>query len=230
MRTPIERDAANVVDILIENDHIAGRLENLVRVVVAGRQRRHAVIDDAPLLKGAVLPGVVLVPRLLHGERRLSRAPFRRHGRQSPVRRIDNQRGAPDRLAAVVPVRVIRAREVGFGGAVAAIGARCRILIERGHLLCAEHRFPRLVARPFQGRDRRVRPFALQVGLAPGRVRRRPVARGGRLPPHRDPGQCDQPDQDRQHPRRNKQAIAHREPPLHSTITCPYAQGCSLQM
>ena len=49
MRTPVQRDDAHVMDVLLQNDHEVGVLQKVVVVVVSGRKRRDAAIPETPL-------------------------------------------------------------------------------------------------------------------------------------------------------------------------------------
>ena len=57
-RASIERNDADIMDVLDENRHVARGLDNLIGVVVARRDWRHAVVGDAAIPGGAVQPRI----------------------------------------------------------------------------------------------------------------------------------------------------------------------------
>ena len=187
VRTPIERDDAHVVDVLVENRDAPGRLEDLVRVVVARRQRRHAVVDDAALLQRPVFPRIVRVRALRFLVEGQPPAALRRQRGKPAVGRVDDERRPPNRLAAVVPVRVVGARQIRIRPAVTAIGVRSGALVERRDLFAAQDFLAGLPVGTFERRDRRVRPLALKIRLAPRRPGQRPRLLRGALTGRREP-------------------------------------------
>src|SRR4029450_3143611 len=81
-------------------------------------------------------------------------------------------------LAPVVPECVVRTGQIGFGSSVASIRARSCFLVERCHFFIVENIPACLTAGPFERREVGVGPRPLQIGLAPGRSRRRVFLRG----------------------------------------------------
>src|SRR5712671_3044214 len=94
-----------------------------------------------------------------------------RQRRNSTVGRIDDQGSSPDRFSPLPPELVIRAVDVDVrSSAVVTIGIAgfSGILILRGRLLIAEHVLIDTVG-PFQRCARAIRPYSLQVWIAPCR-------------------------------------------------------------
>ena len=118
VRTAVERNHPHVMDVLVEDGDDAGRLEDLIRVVVPGRERRHAVVHDAAIGGRAIQAGIGRVRPLigLPGGARLLR--LGRQRRKLAIGRIDDERGAADRLAAIPPEVVVGARVAGRGAVV----------------------------------------------------------------------------------------------------------------
>ena len=174
-----QRDDARIVNHLVVDDDVVGRLQNAIGVVVAGGEHRAGdPARDAPVPHAHVPVVVALVieaPRLLVEGPLLHRGPA--------ARRVDDHRGLSGRqhrVARVEPVAAVAAAEGGAG-----LGAPRRrrvlggeghrpLLVEGGHLLVGQVR-PRLVREPLDRRDRLVPPNALEVGLAVGRPGRRPA-------------------------------------------------------
>ena len=196
---PVDRDDAHVVDVLDADRHGVRRLEDLVGVVVARRDRRHAVVGDAAV---PVAPVEMRVGRMLRpiGPLGLGRRRGLRGDGQAPVRRIDDERRPQigTHPAAVEPEGVVRAH---------AARRRLAILghleVPRRGLLLGVVRAVAETRRPLQRRQRGVRPGALQIRIAPRRQR---LAVGLRLGNGR---RRQQRDRDRDGDSRREGSIAH---------------------
>src|SRR5688500_12926373 len=114
MRPAVERNDPRLANHLVTNDDDAGRLHDLVAVVVDGRQDRpeHAACDAA-IVEAAITRTVGLPPLepvttrtrllLLIG---LTLQSFRRQRWLTTVGRIDDDRCLPRRLSGLLPVRL----------------------------------------------------------------------------------------------------------------------------
>ena len=211
-RTPVERHDAGVV-VLFGPDHdVAGGLQQPhVVVVAAGRHRGSGLgVVHAALAGRAVLRPVGRPPQ--QGPTGVAPRASRFRERDAAVRGIDDERRPPRRLAPVEPEGVVGARIAGRRGLVA---ARQRVRVEGRDLLRGQAVPSRVPLGPLQRRDRRERPGALEVRVAPRGARHGPVfGRGLRLP--RGPrGQqprrrdCDAPS--------GEKASSHLTPPGKST-------------
>ena len=115
----------------------------------------------------------------------LQRLLLRRHRRQAPVRRIDDQRRSRTEATPLHPVVVVgadRNRRPRSGRAVAfvEVDAEGDLLIPYGVLLGRQELLVREVGGPLQRRRGGVGPRPLQVGITPRRTERRPACRRGR--------------------------------------------------
>ena len=196
----VEVDEAHVVDVLLHDRDDVRRLHDVVVVVVGGGQRRDAAIPDAPVAVvelGVGVGGNQSFPHILQplpGRRRDVRFRFRREGWQTPVRRVDDERGAPrrdHRRPAVEPEAVVGAdvaahrQRLGAhdaGSVRAGVGFDHAPLDDRGFLL-GQELLAGLRLRALERRHRRAVPDAPDVGVAPGRSRRYPTLRRRRLGP-----------------------------------------------
>ena len=162
VRTPVEVNEPHLVNLLMQNRHESRRLRDLVVVVVPGRQRRHAVVQDAAFLQRPVKPGVGRTPGSPRGRARIEHLlTVRRQRRQPSVLRVDDERCAADRRTAVPPELVIRQLEIlGFVGG-AALGAGVRLLVDFGFFFLAEQLLLSGTARALERRDRAVIPGPL---------------------------------------------------------------------
>ena len=157
------------------NRDVAGRLDDLVGVVVAGRKHRaRNAARDAAIPRAHELVAVVVARRVVVAPR------FgRRPDRHAPIRRIDDERGLSRRQhprAVVVPRAVVAAgcerphlvrRGAILGGA----------LLDRRRFCFGEERLVLHRRRALERRERGVGPDALQIRLAIRRARRRPCRR-----------------------------------------------------
>ena len=130
-RAAVDRDDPRLVDHLVEDDHVARRLENPVAGAVAGREDPpgHAA-GDAPLPRGVVHVGVGQVDEVVVA----GRAGVVAH-RNPAVRRLDHH-GPPALVARraarpVAPGSLRRTSPVGLGAGIA--GARCGVLLPGNH-------------------------------------------------------------------------------------------------
>ena len=66
MGAPVDGDDARLVNHLVKNNHIAGDLQNLIRVVIAGGEHAagHAA-RDAAIPDAHVLPGIGVVQQIV---------------------------------------------------------------------------------------------------------------------------------------------------------------------
>ena len=184
-----EADDAGVVDHLDDDHHIAGRLHDLVVVVVEHVQHRRttgrAVADDAAFAQGTHLRAAEIA-ELPHAGGHGGPPALRRIG-DLAGRRIDDPRGA--NLAAhhselrsrVEPEGVVTSRIVAFFrllGRVVVGGQPGLVLGDRlGRLLRRQHQLGR-PGRALEGGDRGVRPQPLQVRVAELGARRVVGGRG----------------------------------------------------
>ena len=201
-RAPVDGDDAHVVDVLDPDRDVGRRLQYLVGVVVAGRDRRHPVVGDAPVPVAAVEPRVGGVVAQVGAPRRL-RLDRLGPGRQPAVRRVDDERRPHVRThpAAVEPQRVVRPHAPRRGFPVEGDGE-----VPLGRLLGREELLVGHRLRPLERRQRRVRPGAHQVRVAP---RGPKLVLSGRLARGRRRQQ-----QRRRHRReRRNSSPAHLEPP-----------------
>ena len=186
-RTRVQRDDADVVDHLDENHHVSGRLHNLIVVVVgAGKHwRPRAVHDDATHAQRQVLHRVGGGTHSLSRLCACCRSPLslRCHGRNSPIRRIDDQRSTEVQghasLAPVQPKLRKVVVHVGYGAGLGLLtfGLGCSFGIFERFLF--GKKLLRDVLRSLQRCIGVVGPKALQIGLAVRCARRSP--RLGRL-------------------------------------------------
>src|SRR5580700_6826630 len=110
MRTAVQRNYTSLVNHFIANHHDAGSLDDFVAKIV--KRREHALdhaARDAAAVNIKILPGVHFVGEVAAGAestslRLVGRFSLRSHRWNSTVRRIHNQRGLTDRLAALYPI------------------------------------------------------------------------------------------------------------------------------
>ncbi len=170
MRASVERDDPRVMDGLHREDDVAWGLHDLVHAAVGGLEPGHAE-GDAAFAEAAVLRTVRRMQTPLFGQRRAPCLRLGRFGRDSAVRRIDDERRPVVDVAAGQPEAVV----------VAGLRiVRSRLLLAVEHIedqLVSEQGVPlrlQLPARPFElldfgvGQDGLVRPRsgALQRGDA----------------------------------------------------------------
>ena len=179
MRAPgffIYRDHAGVVNHFRHDHHVAGALQDLIRVVVSGGEHppgdaaRDAAVPNAHVLVGIADVRQVVIALGLGG---------RLHGNFS-IRRIHHQRSLPraNHLGARIEPDLVVGAHVARGGRTIDL-ALSRLLLElRGFLLCQE-RFPGQLRGTFEGRDGGVGPDSLQVRLPVGGARRGPFFERG---------------------------------------------------
>ena len=179
VRTAVHGDEARLVNLLLEDRHVPGRLHDLVVVVVAGRQARQRAADDAAAVDVEVLGaggelGLAPVRVRLGSD---ARPPRRRHRGNAPVRRVDDEGGAAvgqDPLAAVPPEVVVRRVHVAQRPRLPVVGvdlpAQPRLIL--GGLGLGQVRPAGELRRPLERRQRLVRPDALQIRVAPRRAKR----------------------------------------------------------
>ena len=199
MRATVDRDDPRVVDHLVVDHHVAGRLDDLVRVVVSGREHagrratRDAAIPHAhELVRIAFVRAVVVARRFRFGTQR-----------HAAVRRVDDERGAQSRHDAIARIEpeLVVAADVSATRPSVFIAARRRLLpLDRLGLRFGQKRLVAQARRALERRERGIGPDALHVGLTVRGSRRRP-----RLPPHgrlrretgaghRDRHRADEPD------------------------------------
>ncbi len=184
MRTSVERNAAPR-HAFVEDDEIAGRLENVQR---RGHIHRPGHTGDEAVRRWVVVAALGKLTALHLGLRP-------RLHRQIPVRRIDDERralvGGDLQSTRVHPVLVVGTVDIGGIAAVAPIARQ--IVGERGlellGFLVAQHTFLPDVGWPFERRARGVVPHALEIRITPRRLGRRvflrrrsglgPLSRGG---------------------------------------------------
>ena len=191
-RPAVEGDDAGVVDHLDLDHDVVGRLQDQVVVVVAGRQHRrphrpeHAAVVEVHV--GPRVRRAALGPRGEAGV--LVRLRLGRQRRKPAVGRIDDERRLPrGRGAAIEPEVVVEPRRPVLADvhALGDLGPRRRprekrrvavedLALEVRHLFRRQPLPPRQLRRALQRRDRLVRVGALQIGVAPGRARRRRLA------------------------------------------------------
>ena len=187
MRPAVERDEPCAVDHLVEDRHVAGRLEDLDVVVVGARgHRRPGVEAEEAAFRDAAVLGAVRVARAEPPRQLALRLDHRPHRGDAPVRRIDDQRGARlgERVAPLEPDAQAVADPELEGGVVALrfqsfpLDGKVRFplgrLFRRQRLLAGE------LLGPFHRRGGREVPDALQVGLAVRGPRNLALARGER--------------------------------------------------
>ena len=168
---------AEVVDLLLEDGDVAGRLQDVDVVVVAARRDRHMAVDEAAVAQIHVLRPVRRHPpplgrgQPLRFGSRLVLPAFRRPGRQPPVLRIGDQRRAADRDAAIPPELVVGQGHVLLPGQLAPpFGGRPGLGCEVGRrdLLVREPLAAGVLRGSFQRCDGAVVPQPLQIGIPPG--------------------------------------------------------------
>jgi len=188
-----DRDDARVVDHLVQEHDVVGRLDDLVVGVVAGEQVRHPE-RDAALLQPPVGPGRSGVVGEMGDPCVDLPLRLRREGRQPSVRGIDDQRGPIVELAVDQPELVVVAggrvarREVvriAEGGDEDAVGERRVALaageelrvarLQPGQLLVGQGGLVAQDLRTLQRRGGVVGPHALQVGPSVRRARHGPL-------------------------------------------------------
>ena len=106
VRASVERDDARVMDGLHREDDVAGGLHDLVDAAVGGLEPGHAE-GDAPFGQAAALGTVRRMQPPLFGQRRAPRLRLGCFGRDSPVRRIDDERRPIVDIAAGQPEAVV---------------------------------------------------------------------------------------------------------------------------
>ena len=179
--TPVERDVADVVDVLLQDDHEVRVLQDVVVVVVAGRERRDAAVPDAAVPEVELLVAVGRRvppshrPPVVRLRRRQPCRDLRRDVGEPTVRRVDDHRRAPGRdhrrpplhpevvVGADVPARLGAAR----GRLPQVDVALCGALLGSGRLLLGQELLLAERLRPLERRQRGVVPDALQVRIAP---------------------------------------------------------------
>ncbi|HIE93004.1 MAG TPA: hypothetical protein EYQ83_09120 [Acidobacteria bacterium] len=158
VRAVVERDDPDLVDHLLQNRHVAGRLQDQEVVVVAARAFRRASCHAA-LGQIAVRPGVgAACPSG-------SNLAVGRQGRNPAVWWVDHERGLGEPGTTFPPELVVGA---GVSGAWWPVVAPHGLGIERGHLFGREHGPVRHVGRTFERCRGRVGPEPLEVRLAVG--------------------------------------------------------------
>src|SRR5207244_2338195 len=112
-RTAVEGNQPYLVNLLVQDRDEGGRLRDLVIVVVPGRQRRHAVVQDAAFLQRPIDPGIESTSGLPRGRACIEHLlTLRGQRRQPAVLRVDDQRRAADGRAAVPPELVVGQIEI----------------------------------------------------------------------------------------------------------------------
>ena len=185
VRSAVGRDQPELVEHLVQHDHPAFRLQDVVVHVVALQRDEGQAVGEAALAGVGVRVGV---ERPHAVARRVGRQPLAsgRRPRDAPVGRVGDQRRpavARHHLAAVHPELVVGADVAGDE----AVGRRARLgrrRLERRRFLRRQHVLAGHRRGPFHGRQGGVRPDALDVRRAPRRAGRRPARRlrerGGR--------------------------------------------------
>ena len=158
------------MNVLNQNRYVIGGLQDLIRVVVPGRDRRHPMVGDAAHPRCEVQPRAGAASVLL-GPGGGPRLPFRRQPRQPAIGRIDDQRRSALGVHAsfVKPKRVVGAHASRYGRTFGA-GRRvpCGRFLRREELLAGE------LGGPLERRERGVGPKTPQVRIAPSCARGRP--------------------------------------------------------
>jgi hypothetical protein len=174
------RDDPRVVDHLVHEHDVIGRLQNLHVVVIRPREhRRPGVEQQAAFAEGTILGAVgrVLPPRV--GAGGSAHLAVRGQGGNPSVRRIDDQRAArlpvhPRHVdPAVPPELVVRAGNVGGGirVAIVAVAPLGGALLELLRVRVGQEFAARELGGPLERRDRRKVPDALQVRMPVDRAR-----------------------------------------------------------
>ena len=175
MWTPVERHDARVVDLLVQDDEVVARLEELHVLVVARRDGRNHRRTRIPAQDASVPDAAVFRPvRQSRDPRNVgngSLATERRKGRHLSVCRIHDERGA-------LVVGVLRGVPKKAEGRVPDRGVRSP-LFDVCNLFVSEMRSPNQCGGALEGRQRAEKPDPLQVGVSVGGPRSCPS--GGRI-------------------------------------------------
>ncbi len=163
MRAAIDRDHARFVNHFVEDGHVAGRLHDLIGVVVAGGEHagghaaRDAAVPDAHVLPGiGDVGGIVIALRFRGG--------LERH---SAIGRIHYERGLPggDNLSAGIEPDLVVVADVACGRrTIHAI--RRGLLLEFGGFFFRQHRFVGEFGGTLERSDGGVGPDSFEIGLA----------------------------------------------------------------
>ena len=215
----VEGDDAGVVHHLVEDDDVVGGLEELHVVVVDARRHRRTRVEpeEAALGYPAVLRAVCVTPAEEARQLAAGRG-VRPHGRDAPVGRVDDQRGALplERVALLEPdgLLVADARLERRGGRrrVAGPAALGQGLLPLRRFLGAEGLAPGEIVRPLHGGGGGEVPKTLEVRVSVRRAERRLRRRRRR---ERRAGERDQ----HHGSQRRAQPIGHRT--LHSCVPAP---------
>src|SRR5262245_48476369 len=111
MRTVADRNNPSLMDHFISDDDVPGRLHDLIPEVVYRREHaRHEAARDAPAVDIEVFPGIDFFWEMLAWARSTSQALNKfltggSHRRNSPIRRLDYERGLSIRLLPLLPIR-----------------------------------------------------------------------------------------------------------------------------
>src|ERR1019366_9384687 len=172
------RNDAGLVHLLLQDGHMAGSLNDFIKVVVAGGYTRQRGAEDAArvqfdVFRAIVRTGAGLTLRILTkaGQVGLPLFPSRWQGWEAAVRRVDDQRGAPIRQAAIPPEAVISSVDVlGRAGLVAFVSGDGGFPVLRGALLFSQKLPAVILCRPFERRRSGIGPRTLQIRVAPWRL------------------------------------------------------------
>src|SRR5579864_9408939 len=178
MRTRAYGDDARLMHLLLHDGDVAGCLDDLKIVVVAGGQAWQGRADDAAGIQIQVLGAVVwTVGAHAFIPQRGSPLPVRRQRRLVAVGWVINERGSTIGPSAFPPDSVVGVGHVLRGTwGMALVAADGGFFVLRGTLFSGLELAVAILGGTLERRGGGVRPGALQIGLAPGCA---PLFRGG---------------------------------------------------